>query len=106
MNCEHHTPNPQTDNELICTACSPKPPCEQPANNSNQPMPSAVSRGWSEELFTALASRFPACEEVYVFKKQKNRPNGRPLRWRKIYAQVFCGTAAFFALAASFLRLM
>jgi hypothetical protein len=72
MNCEHHNLNPQTDNELICTACSPKTPREQQANNSNQPIQSTCSHGLTEELFTVFSSKFPACEEVYVFRNQKN----------------------------------
>ena len=89
MNCEHHIPNPQTNNELICTPCSPKTPREQPANNSNQPIPSTCSHSLSEELFTAFLSNIPAGEEVYVFRNQKicpkikNRPNRRPLPLRK-----------------------
>jgi hypothetical protein len=34
-------------------------------------MPSAYSRSLSEELFAALAAKFPACEEVYVFTIKK-----------------------------------
>jgi hypothetical protein len=74
MNCEHHTLNPQTDNELICTPCSPKTVREQPANNSNQPIPSTGSYSLNEELFTAFSSNIPAGEEVYVFRSQKNMP--------------------------------
>jgi len=113
MNCEHHTLNPKTDNELICTPCSPKTPREQPANNSNQPIPSTGSHRLDEELFTAFSSKIPACEEVYVFRIHKNRAEikkaaqaGGLCRCAKITAQDFCGAAAFFALTASFLRLM
>jgi hypothetical protein len=54
MNCEQHTLNPKTDNELICTPCSPKTPREQPADNSNKPMPSTGSHRPDEELFTVF----------------------------------------------------
>jgi hypothetical protein len=74
MNCGHHTLNSKTDNELICTPCSPKTPCEQPANNSNQPTPSAGSHSRGEKLFTAFSSKIPAGEEVYVFRNKKTCP--------------------------------
>jgi hypothetical protein len=66
----------------------------------------------SEELFTIFSSKIPACEELYVFRKSKNTPKNKKTaqtgglcRSTKIYAQAFCEAAAFFALAASFLRL-
>jgi hypothetical protein len=32
MNCEHHNSNRQTDNELICTGCSPTRTCGKRVN--------------------------------------------------------------------------
>jgi len=69
MNCEQHTLNPKTDNELICTVCSPKPTHEQLANNSNQPMESGCSHNLNEELFTEFSPEIPRGEEVCVLKK-------------------------------------
>jgi hypothetical protein len=59
-------------------------------------------------------SNIPAGEEVYIFGNQKKicpkikKPPPRAVFAvaKKKCAQDFCGTAAFFALAASFLRLM
>jgi RNA recognition motif-containing protein len=65
------------DNELISTACSPKTPREQHANNSNKPIQSICSHSLSEELFTAFSSKFPAGEELYVFRNQKNTPKNK-----------------------------
>jgi len=72
MNCEHHNSNPQTDNELICTVCSPKTTREQLANNSNQPMESDCSPNLNEELFTGFSPEIPRGEEVCVLKNLKN----------------------------------
>jgi hypothetical protein len=64
MNYEHNNSNSQTDNELICTVCSPKTAREQPANNSNQPMESNCSLDLNEELFTGFSPEIPRGEEV------------------------------------------
>ncbi|MGB7746307.1 MAG: hypothetical protein WBN75_03375 [Verrucomicrobiia bacterium] len=40
-------------------------------------MPSTVLHGLSGELFTALASKILACEEVYVFLNQENQPENK-----------------------------
>jgi hypothetical protein len=55
MNCEHHTSNSLTDNELIPTACSPKTTREQRANNSNHPMESIGSPDLNKQLFTGFS---------------------------------------------------
>jgi hypothetical protein len=103
MNCEHHTLNPKTDNELICTPCSPKTPREQPANNSNEPMPSTGLHHPGEELFTAFPSNISAGEEVCVFRNQKKRAeikkaaqNRRPwLLRKKLPLKTFVGQRPF-----------
>jgi hypothetical protein len=71
MNCEHHTANRPTGNELICTACSPRTSCEQPANNPDQPMKSGSLRNWPEKLFTGFSPEILRCGKVCVFKKRK-----------------------------------
>src|ERR1039458_6916234 len=92
MNCEQHNSNPQTDNELICTICSPKTTREQLANNSNQPMESGCSLDLNGELFTGFSPEIPRGEEVCVLKnmrknkKKATRSDGLLIS-RKICAQ-------------------
>jgi len=76
-------------------------------------MPSTGSHPPGEELFTAFPSNISACEEVCIFRNQKKRAEIKKAAQTgglgccaKITAQDFCGAAAFFDLAASFLRLM
>jgi hypothetical protein len=114
MNCEQHNSNPQTDNELICTVCSPKTTREQLANNPNQPMESDCSLNSNEELFTEFSPEIPRGEEVCVLKNSKKcaktkkatRSDGLLIS-RRICAQAAgLDFAAFFVFAAAFLRLM
>jgi hypothetical protein len=42
MNCVHHNVFSFSFNELICTACSPKPAGEKHVDNSNQPAKSML----------------------------------------------------------------
>jgi hypothetical protein len=113
MNCEQHNSNPQTDNGLICTICSPKTTREQLANNPNQPMESDCSPNLNEELFTGFSPEIPRGEEVCVLKnlkicaptKKATRSDGLLIP-RKLCAQAAgLDFAAFFVFAAVFLRL-
>jgi hypothetical protein len=114
MNWEQHSSNPQTDNGLICTVCSPKTTREQLANNPNQPMESDCSLNLNEKLSTGFSPEILRGEEVYVLKNSKKcaktkkatRSDGLLIS-RRICAQAAgLDFAAFFVFAAVFLRLM
>jgi len=55
MNWEQSSKFSATDNELIYTACSPKPACEEVVNNQKAPIESMRSWFQPDELFTANA---------------------------------------------------
>jgi hypothetical protein len=114
MNCKHHNPNRQTNNELICTGCSPERACERCVNNVKPPMESSRSSKPDGELFTAFSFEISSCEEVCVLKNLKIRAKTKKATRlddlvisRKIRAQAGgLDFAVFFIFAAAFLRLM
>jgi hypothetical protein len=54
MNCPQHNSNRRTDNDLICTACSPNHAGGQRVNKIKPPMTSMLSAFSEGELFTAF----------------------------------------------------
>jgi hypothetical protein len=77
MNCEHHNRKRESDNELICTAYSPKPPREQPVNKAESPMNPSHRRLLRRELFTIFHRPFPDGEKVLKSTAAKKRLDNR-----------------------------
>jgi hypothetical protein len=73
MNCEHHSAKRPTDNELICTACSPECTGEKPVSNPGEAIKSMSTAHPDRELFTVFRSRNPGCEKVCVPENEKKR---------------------------------
>jgi hypothetical protein len=72
MNCEHHINFHFSDNELICTACSPNRTCEKRVNNANhldESMFFHIANGNYSQLFRLKNIRG---EQVPFVKIRKN----------------------------------
>jgi hypothetical protein len=111
MNWVHHNLNRPTDNELICTACSPEWAGEKQAGNTNKPMKPRLPALSEPELFTGFGTRNPGGEEVCVSENQKKRrPNKKAARGDGLFnftgtrCQDAFGAAGLFFQAAAFLR--
>jgi hypothetical protein len=75
MNCEHHSANRQSDNELICTRCSPDRPCGKRVNNAKQPVKSTLSH-FTNANYSQLFQVKNGCGEQVLFGafQKKSRP--------------------------------
>jgi hypothetical protein len=73
MNCEHHNANHESDNELICTPCSPESAGEKHVSNARKPMKSMLPAFSPRPLFTAFLTLNSDGEKVCVLEFKKYR---------------------------------
>jgi hypothetical protein len=75
MNCEHHSANRESDNDLICTGCSPNRACGQPVNNAKPPVKSTRSHFANanySQLFLAKNGRGEQVSSGALQKKSRS----------------------------------
>jgi len=72
MNCPQHTSNRHSDNDLICTACSPNRAGGQGVNKTKPSMTSMLPAFYEGELFTAFSNLDGRSEQVLFVTFRKN----------------------------------
>ncbi|HUB88060.1 MAG TPA: hypothetical protein VMB22_09235, partial [Verrucomicrobiae bacterium] len=85
MNCEHHSKFFTSDNELICTACSPNRAVLNGVNAVASPINSMQSSFRPRELFTAISAHNRRGEQVLFVAFQKNSRSTERFSNRKIF---------------------
>jgi hypothetical protein len=77
MNCDHHSSNYETDNELICTGCSPDRTGGKRVNKTKAPLKSTIPVFCDGKLLTVSPVQHGSGEQVLLAELTKKPPLGR-----------------------------